>query len=181
MEAGFGKNYFDLLGLSQGFEVDTEALSLNYRELQRAVHPDRFANASEQERRLSVQQTSLINEAFTTLKSPLKRARYLLELAGKPLDDTDTSMPPEFLMEQMELREGLGAVRGSDDPFSTLDQVRSTIEQRERELVEALRRDFNDGSDESLERARSSVRKMQFMQRLLDEAADLEESLVHDA
>lgn len=181
MQVEFGKNYFELMGLPRRFEVDSEALALNYRELQRAIHPDRFANASDQEMRLSVQHASLINEAFSTLKNPLKRARYLLELSGVPLDDTDTQMPAEFLLEQMALREGLAEVQANSDPFSALDQVRSHIEGRERELAEVLHSDFNDGSRASLERARGTVRKMQFMQRLLEEAGDLEETLVHEA
>ncbi len=69
----FSKNYFELFGLPVGFIVDTDALAENYRELQRVIHPDRYANASEQERRLSVQGASRINEAFETLKDPIGR------------------------------------------------------------------------------------------------------------
>jgi molecular chaperone HscB len=180
MSTDLTQNYFELFGLSPGFEVDSESLALSYRELQRAVHPDRFANATEQERRLSVQQAALINEAFRTLKSPLSRARYLLEYHGVVLDDTDTSMDPAFLMEQMELREQLGGVRGSDDPFEALNRVRDAIESRERALVESLYNDFADAGTAALERAQASVRKLQFMQRLLEEAENLEEDLVHE-
>jgi len=181
MQPALGKNHFELFELPVSFEVDLETLALRYRELQRAVHPDRFANASEQEKCLSVQQAAQINEAFQVLKQPLSRARYLLELRGLPLDDTNTQMDPAFLMEQMEMREALAEVRGADDPFEALNRARDNIESREREIIETLQQAFMDGSQESLERAREQVRKMQFMQRLLGEVDDLEEDLVHES
>lgn len=176
-----GKNHFELFGLAVAFEVDQELLALRFRELQRAVHPDRFANASEQEKRLSVQQAAQINEAFQVLKSSLSRARYLLELNGLPLDDSDTQMDPGFLMEQIELREALGEVRGKADPFDALNRVRDDIEGRERELIRSLQQAFADGGREALEGARETVRKMQFMQRLLSEVDEQEENLVHES
>lgn len=181
MQPTLGKNHFELFDLPISFEVEQETLALRYRELQRAVHPDRFANATEQEKRLSVQQAAQINEAYQVLKSPLSRARYLLEISGLPLDDTDTQMDPSFLMEQMELREALAEVRGADDPFEALNKARNNIESREREFIESLQQAFGDGSKEALEHARDLVRKMQFMQRLLGEVDDLEETLVHES
>jgi len=98
-------NYYELFQLPIGFEVDLKALSERYRTLQSSVHPDKYANASDLERRLSVQQSARINEAFQTLKNPLRRARYLLELNGIDMNaDTDTSMDPIFLMQQMIMR-----------------------------------------------------------------------------
>ncbi len=181
MQSALAKNHFELFGLPPTFEVEQEILALRYRELQRAVHPDRFANASEQQKRVSVQQAAQINEAVQVLKSPLLRARYLLELNGLPLDDTDTQMDTSFLMEQMELREALAEVRGNSDPFDALNRVRGDIESRERELIESLSQAFADGSSEALENAREKVRKMQFMQRLLSEVDELEETLVHES
>ncbi|MES9845310.1 MAG: Fe-S protein assembly co-chaperone HscB, partial [Candidatus Sedimenticola sp. 6PFRAG5] len=82
----FSKNYFELFGLPAGYIIDAEQLSGRYRELQRVVHPDRYANASDQERRLSMQGATRINEAFDTLKDPIQRARYLLSLNGIDVD-----------------------------------------------------------------------------------------------
>jgi len=180
MQADFTQNHFELFGLPVDFDVDREALSLRYRDLQRAAHPDRFANASDQERRLSVQRAAQINEAFQTLKQPLSRARYLLDLKGKPLDESDTAMDSAFLMEQMELRERIEGVRAAADPFQTLSEVRGELEERERFLVTELGTFFHEGSDHSLDQARQAVRKLQFFQKLLDEVADLEEDLVHE-
>lgn len=179
MQADFTQNHFELFGLPVGFDVDRETLSLRYRDLQRAVHPDRFANASAQERRLAVQRAAQINEAFQTLKEPLARARYLLELNGKPLDESDTAMDPGFLMEQMELRERIEGIRSAGDPFQALTDVRGQLEQGERFLVTELGTFFAEASDHALEQAHQAVRKLQFFQKLLDDVADLEEDLVH--
>lgn len=172
------KNHFELFGLEPGFELELENLSARYRDLQRAVHPDKFANASDQERLLSVQQAAQINEAFQTLKSPLSRARYLLELKGFALDDTDTAMDPMFLMEQMELRESLAGVRDNSDPFAELMKLRDTIEGRESGLISDLGSAFGSADPAALEGARDTVRKLQFMEKLLQELEELEDELV---
>ncbi len=180
MQTDTAKDYFELFGLPVGFELDSELLALRYRELQQAVHPDRFAGGTDLERRLAVQQASRVNEGYRILRSPLARARYLLELWGVGLDDTNTISDPGFLMAQMELREALAEVRGSRDPFVALAAVRDDIERRDRILADELRSAFDDGSPEALARARACVLKMQFMHKLLDEVAILEEDLVHE-
>ena len=82
----FSKNFFELFGLPVGFLVDGQELAVRYRELQKVVHPDRYAAAGEQSQRLSLQGATLVNEAYETLKDPLKRARYLLTLKGVEID-----------------------------------------------------------------------------------------------
>jgi molecular chaperone HscB len=171
------QNHFALFGLEPGFEIDPQYLAERYRELQRQVHPDRFAGASDQERLLSVQQAAQVNEAYQTLKSPLSRARYLLMLRGIDLNEQDTSMEPAFLLEQIELRETLAAVRGERDPFGALMALRDTIEAKEQALITGLGAAFASGDQAALEGARVSVRKLQFMARLNSEVAELEEEL----
>src|SRR5947207_7066240 len=101
-------SYFELFGLQPGFALDAEALEAAYRDIQSQVHPDRFAHAGDAERRASLQWTTRVNEAFQVLKNPVKRARHLLELHGVDVAfETNTAMPPEVLMQQMELREKL--------------------------------------------------------------------------
>ena len=117
----FSKNYFELFGLPVGFRLDKAALSERYRELQRVVHPDRFASGSDQERRISLQQATLVNEAFESLKDPLKRAQYLLQLNGIHDEGRETTKDTAFLMEQMELREALAEARHQADPHAALD------------------------------------------------------------
>ncbi len=174
-----GSNHFELFGLPVGFEIDTAQLAEKYRELQRVLHPDRFANASDRERRLSVQHAAQVNEAYQTLRSPLRRARYLLELRGVEFDDErQTHLDPEFLMAQMELREALAAVRNEADPFAALNRLLADLA-REREALEAeLARHLAQEDADALEAARQIVQKLQFFARLQEEAEEIEESLL---
>ena len=90
------------------FSIDRADLERAYLGLHAIIHPDRFASAGDAERRASMQWTTRVNEAYRTLRSPVQRARYLLELNGVDAAfETDTAMPTEFLAQQLELREGL--------------------------------------------------------------------------
>lgn len=174
----FAKSYFELFGLPTSFDLDVEALAERYRELQRVVHPDRYANASEHERRLAVQGSSHINQAFQVLKEPLARARYMLSLhcvqveAGK-----DTTSDPVFLMEQIELREALAEARGSDDPYAVVAAVMGRLHEQRQELITALLVQFADPKTEHLDAARENIRKMQFLEKLRSDAESLEAEL----
>lgn len=176
------KNYFELFGLPVGFIVDVTALAERYRELQRVVHPDRYANATEQEQRLSLQQATRVNEAYETLKDPVKRARYLLSLHGIEVEvEKETTRDTAFLMEQLELREALENARHAEDPGAVLDELMGRISSMIKTLVAQMAIQFEDATEAQLEAARESVRKMQFLNKLHAEAealeADLEELL----
>ncbi len=102
------QNYFELFGLKPIFNLDLAALEGNYRKIQSESHPDRFVAASGAEKLQSLQTATLANEAYQTLKNPANRAKYLLELQGiNAIAETNTAMPAEFLMQQMEWRETL--------------------------------------------------------------------------
>jgi len=179
MPSSLSQNHYELFGLSTAFDVDLDALSERYRELQRTIHPDKYADASDQERRLSVQRAAQVNEAFRTLKDPLSRARYLLQLHGVDTDEeTDTSMDAGFLMEQMELREGLEEARTAADPHREIGRLLQHIDARMQEMIEELRWHFAGASPEALAEARDTVRRMQFIKRLKDEVEELEEELL---
>ena len=176
--AGLSHNYFELFGLPESYDVDSTELSKRYRKLQNAVHPDKFASASDLERRLSVQQSALINEAYHTLKSPLHRAQYILKLKGVDLlNDKTTSMDPEFLMQQMRLREELEQVRQSEDPAAKLIVLSAEIDQGLAEQETILKQLFADADDEKLAQISDYVRRMQFMLKLQQETEALEEEL----
>lgn len=177
----FSKNYFELFGMPVGFVLDGNELAARYRELQKVVHPDRFAAAGEQSQRLSLQGATLVNEAYQTLKDPLRRARYLLELDGVEVDaQHHTLNDPEFLMEQMELREALAGVRSAEDPHARLDGLMRQIAGMIKSQVAQLAVQFEDGSAAQLAAAAQTVQKMQFLNKLHAEAeaieADLEEA-----
>jgi len=174
-----GKNHFELFGLPATFDIDTDELAVRYRELQRRVHPDKFANASDQDRRLSLQMTAQINEGFHTLKDPVRRGRYLLSLRGIDLgDETDTAMDPAFLLEQMELREKLEGVRQADNPHKQLAELANRIEQRLQDKIGQFRRAFADDSPDGTGKARNAVREMQFLEKMRREIDNLEEELL---
>jgi len=177
MQVDWRKNYFELFGLPVQFDVDPSDLLTRYRDVQRQIHPDKFANASAEERRLSMQLTTLVNEGYQTLRDPVRRARYLLEVSGVPLnDETDTSMRPEFLMEQMELREALEEARTREDSLRRLAELANDIERRHAAKVDELRACFARGPD-AFETTRNAVRELQFLGKLLNEIREQEEEL----
>ena len=175
MAADHPTTHFERFGLTPSFDVDLALLAEHYRNSQRTVHPDRFANASDQQRRISMQQATLINEGYQTLKDPLKRGRYLLQLAGRTLDDEPhTNSDTSFLMEQMELREALGEVRNATDACAELGLIMDRIEADIARLVGELQQYFSAGDEDSLDLAADRLTKMQFYQKLRHEAMELE-------
>jgi molecular chaperone HscB len=101
-------NDFELFGLPQQFAQDRAAIDARWKDLQRQAHPDNFAAQGAAAQRVAMQWSVRINEAYQRLKDPLKRAAYLCELHGAPVNAQDnTAMPAEFLMQQMEWREAL--------------------------------------------------------------------------
>src|SRR5690606_31603262 len=108
------QNHFELFHLPVSFAVDMAQLARSYHEVQGRVHPDRFAHASETEKRVAMQWATRANEAYQTLRDPFKRAAYLCELHGVDLQtESNTAMPAAFLMQQMEWREALDDARAA--------------------------------------------------------------------
>jgi molecular chaperone HscB len=178
MRAAPGKNHFELFGLPVAFDLDADDLASRYRELQRRVHPDKFASASDQERRLSLQMTAQVNEAFQTLKDPVRRGRYLLGLRGVDTgEETDTAMDTAFLMEQMEWREHLDEIRQADNPRKRLVELANRIGQRMQDKIGDFRNAIARDTPEQTGRARNLVREMQFLEKMRREIDNLEEEL----
>lgn len=171
----FSADYFELFGLTPDVDIDADALRDGFMKLQRQYHPDRFASGSATEKRLAVQITSYVNEAQQVLANPLKRAAYCLKLRGVDTDnETDSSMPPDFLMEQLELREELEEIEEATDPYDQLETVRDQLRDRQTELQSETRDCLQSGD---LDAARTAVRKWQFMDKLEREAQSIEARL----
>jgi molecular chaperone HscB len=142
------RDHFSLFGLPARFALDAAALDAAYKRVQSQVHPDRFAAATAAEKRVAMQWAARANEAFETLKSPLRRAAYLCEMNGVPIGaESNTAMPAAFLVQQLEWREQLEAARAAGDTaqLRALDEdVRAmraaTLAQLARAIDEA--RDF---------------------------------------
>jgi molecular chaperone HscB len=158
------QNHFDLFGLSPMFSIEGEALERSYREIQSKVHPDRFAHAGDAERRASLQWTTRVNEAYRTLKDPVQRAKHLLELHGVDVAfETNTAMPPEFLMQQMELREALEEATQKKDS-ARLDSLHKNLLREKRKLEQAIAEAIDAKRDYA--GAAGLVRKLQFLDKL---------------
>lgn len=174
----FSRNHFELFGMPVGFRVDAAALAERYRALQKVVHPDRFAAAGERSRRLSLQAATLVNEAYDTLRDPLKRAAYLLELRGVEIDpQVNTLNDPAFLMEQLELREALAGVRSTADPHGELEGLLRDIGGRIQAQIAQLAMQLEDATPEQTAAAVQTVQRMQFLNKLLTEAEAIEAEL----
>ena len=101
-------NFFTLLQLPEAFVIDLETLHQNYQSIQKNIHPDRFATFDDEAKLESIKKTAQVNDAYQTLKSPIRRAEYLLQLKGINIhDEKYTAVPQDFLMQQMEWREEL--------------------------------------------------------------------------
>ncbi len=174
MTPEIARNHFELLGLPVAYAIDPARLEQGYRDLQSRVHPDRFASAPETERRLSMQWATQANEAYRTLRDPVGRARYLLALKGYDTgEESNTAMPPDFLMQQMEWRESVAGARATRDARA-LERLRSEIANEHREMIALLGRAID--GDANFDAGCSLVRKLRFLEKLdheIDEALEM--------
>ncbi|AKA37971.1 co-chaperone HscB [Yersinia ruckeri] len=171
-------DYFTLFGLPARYRVDASQLTSRYQELQRQFHPDRFASQPERERLMALQQAATINDAYQTLKHPLKRAEYMLSLQGFDLgNEQHTLRDTAFLMEQLELREELEAIECTVDAKSALaafaDRLALMTRKRSEKMVQELdNQHWIDAAD--------TVRKLRFLDKLQQQVEQLEERLFDD-
>jgi len=174
-DLNFAADHFTLFGLPRAQSLDLESLERSFRAIQAQVHPDKHAHASAADRRLAMQWATRINEAFQTLKSPGKRARYLLQLLGHdPQVESNTAMPVEFLMSQMELREAVGEARTAADE-AALDDVRLRLLNEIRGDYERLAGLIDMSKDYTA--AADLVRQLMFQEKLLNEIDDALEAV----
>lgn len=163
----FQQNHFQLFGLAQSYRIDTAQLERQYRALQALVHPDKSAHLPDAEQRLAMQRATLVNEAFQTLRSPLRRARYLLSLHGVDIqEENNTVMPLDFLTAQMEWREAVSEAQQAKDA-AALDKLEAQVKRETRELEAQLAVKIDTEKDYAA--AAGSVRKLRFMEKLAEE------------
>ncbi|MBC8024081.1 MAG: Fe-S protein assembly co-chaperone HscB [Burkholderiales bacterium] len=168
----FTRNHFELLGLPARYALDGASIERGYRDLQTQVHPDRFAAASEPERRVAMQWAARANEAYRTLRNPVERARYLLALKGFDTEEeSNTAMPADFLMQQMEWREAVSEARSAHDTRE-LRRLHANLAESRAEMLRLLERALD--SDANFDAGCSLVRKLRFLDKLEEE---IEEAL----
>lgn len=168
------QDYFALFALPRQFELDTARLARRFYAIQKDVHPDRFAGATEAERRLSVQYATLVNQAYEVLRSPVQRGLYLLRLLGVDLpEETTGQFSRDFLLRQLSLREQLEELDSPD----AVDAFRAEVDAELQDLGARLHQLV---SEANLEAASECVRRMQFMDKLAREAEQREARLLNE-
>jgi molecular chaperone HscB len=163
-------DYFALFQLKPQFKIDRQALESAYLTVQQKVHPDMHAQASDSDKRVSMQLSALANSAYRTLMNPIQRGLYMCARNGvDPQLETNTAMPAQFLMQQMELREALDDVR--DQP-SKLDDLYKEVEQTRANLLKEVEASIDGAND--FELAAKQLRALLFIDKF---SAELEDAI----
>jgi molecular chaperone HscB len=169
-------DHFELFQLPQRFALDARALDDAYRAVQAQVHPDRFAAAGEAQKRVAMQWASQANDAYQTLKQPLKRAIYLLHLRGIDVQaENNTAMEPAFLMQQMEWRERIEDAAGSRN-VGELDALGRELRDDARLRFDKLAALLDSRADQG---AAEAVRQLMFIERVSEDVDTQIERLDH--
>ncbi|CAM2144639.1 Co-chaperone protein HscB homolog [Pararobbsia alpina] len=169
-------DHFELFQLPKRFAVDARALDEAYRAVQAQVHPDRFAAAGEAQKRVAMQWASQANDAYQTLRQPLKRAIYLLHLRGVDVQAEDnTAMEPAFLMQQMEWRERIEDAAGSRN-VDELESLGRELRDDARVRFDKLAALLDSHADQG---AAQAVRQLMFIERVSEEVGTQIERLDH--
>lgn len=135
---------FEVLGLPARYDLDLVELSARHRELSRALHPDRYQGRGASERRQALNKAIEVNDAFRSLKDPVKRAELLLARLGVSVgEQVERQMSPDFLMEIMELREKLGDLRRARD-LEGVEVLSHKVEAQRRHVAESLEAGFRE-------------------------------------
>jgi molecular chaperone HscB len=163
-------DYFALFQLKPQFKIDRQALESAYLTVQQKVHPDMHAQASDSDKRVSMQLSALANSAYRTLMNPIQRGLYMCGRNGvDPQLETNTAMPAQFLMQQMEWRETLDDVR--DQP-SKLDELYKEVEQTRANLLKEVETSIDGAND--FELAAKQLRALLFIDKF---SAELEDAI----
>jgi molecular chaperone HscB len=177
MSKDFSQDFFALFGLAPRFELEALQLDERYRAAASEVHPDRYAHAGDAEKRVALMMATRVNEAYQTLKQPLARARYLLQLNGVDAqEETNTAMPAAFLMEQMEWREAIMEAKAGRD-VDTLEKLARDLRGEVTVLSEEMRLALDETHD--LTGAAVLLRKWRFLEKLEQEIGDAIETLLY--
>lgn len=164
-------SYFDLLGLQRTFAQDDARLAAAFRTISRKIHPDRFAHGTEDTRLLATRLSAAVNHAYEVLKSPVRRAGYLLELAGGPDGSEMRDVPGNLLAEVMIWRETMEEATSADDR-NTLLEIRDSVLTCRHQAMDQLKAGA-DSLDQADDTAKSEFRQVlnsiKYFDNLLDE------------
>jgi molecular chaperone HscB len=174
--ASLNDSHFDLFDLPPTYAVDAATLDDAYRTVQAQVHPDRFAAAGDAQKRIAMQWATRANEAYQTLRDPLKRATYLLSLRGvDPGAENNTAMEPAFLMQQMEWRENIEDAASAKN-VGALEALLDELRGEERVRFGKLAALLDSHADQA---ASEAVRQLMFIERVASETSAQIDKLDH--
>ena len=176
-----------MLGVERRFDLDLKVLEKTHRELSRALHPDRYSQAGASERRAVLEKAASVNEAWRTVRDPVKRAEALFQLVGiKVGEDNEPKATPAFLMEVLEEREALADARAAKD-LTKVRAVGAVMAKRAAETeaklsagFASLRHGNANGNASSADRSAAMklvplLGELRFYRRFLDEVSAIEE------
>jgi molecular chaperone HscB len=170
---------FAVLGIERRYDVDLAAVEKRHRELSRALHPDRYAEAGAAERRLTLAKAVEVNEAWRVVRDPIARAEALFRLAGVPVGERVEPPPTsDLLMETMERREALAEAKAKMD-LSAIDHLAGQADASRRVVEEKLGAAFARG--ENLAGLVPLLGELRFHRRFLDEVSAIEDALAEAA
>ena len=185
-------DHFRVFGIARGYAVDVADLERRYKEMTKVLHPDRYARADERARRASLKRSIQLNEAWRTLRDPVRRAEYLLALAGvevggeegtskRGADGQKVRLPvaPALLMEVMELREALAEARAAHD-HARVQQLTAMVRGRREAALRAVASVFAQKAPD-LEAVARDLVAVRYYGRFLDEVAVHEEATAEAA
>jgi molecular chaperone HscB len=168
-------DYYELLGLARSLNLSLDDLQRRYYDLSRQLHPDRFMRKPEAERQQALEMSSTLNDAYRTLKEPIKRAHYLLTLEGFDMgEQRSKDVPPELLEEVFELNMALEEMRGGDDSArSQLGEAEGNFTKLlgdvDRELDSLFSQYDENPSRDALAKIRGALNRRKYIQNLVDE------------
>ena len=144
-------DYFTCFGFPRRLTIDPSKLEAKFYELSRAFHPDFYQNKSETERDISLGNAAMLNSAYRTLRDPIQRAEYLLDLEAGAVKEIRNSPPADLFEEILELQDTLEEFRAADQSTESARNLRTklqeehqTLEQRKRDMEAQLQRLFGD-------------------------------------
>ena len=169
---------FEMLGVERRFDLDLKVLEKTHRELSRALHPDKFAQAGASERRAVLEKAASVNEAWRMVRDPITRAEALFRLSSVEVgEDKEPKATPAFLMEVMDEREALSEARAAKD-LTKVRAVGATMAKRARETEAKLAAGFASSSSSDGDAIRKLVPllgELRFYKRFIDEVSAIEE------
>lgn len=163
-------NYFALFGLPIGFQVDTNRLRAAFMDIQRASHPDKFAQSNSFEQEEALERSALANKGFSLLNNKDQILPYVLELKGIITSDEKYTLSPDFLMEMMELNEAWMEADDETAKKSILDQIKAIQDEILEPIKSYLEMDQIDSiAQETMLQIKEYYYKKKYLDRILAE------------